>query len=56
MLADVIFALESLAQEVEELPDEDVLDQLLPELAELCNHLWLLELLVTYCKLRRKRA
>lgn len=33
----------------------DELDELFPELAELCNHAWALELLLRLCRMRSRR-
>ena len=35
-----------------ELEEEDLLEELLPELAELCKHTWLMKLLIAYCERR----
>lgn len=34
----------------------ELLDELVPELTELCENVWLLELIVDYCNRRAKRA
>lgn len=46
MVSELLAALDELA----ELREDEIFDELLPELAELCKHEWLLELLLVICK------
>lgn len=52
---ELLLGLALLEDELEGLDREEwkeTLDELLPELAELCKRRWLLEWLVAYCKVR----
>jgi len=48
LFGDLIDALACLA----ELDEHELLDELFPELAVMCEYRWLLELIVAYCKQR----
>jgi hypothetical protein len=47
-LLDLLDALDALA----EMDEAELLEELLPELAALCRHKWLLKLILAYCDRR----
>lgn len=39
--------------ELADLDSDELLEEIMPELGELCRHVWLLELLIAYCHSRK---